>query len=69
MHILFTRHRTGSRFDCVARAYMMMLAGCIILFDNIFTLVEARYLLIFRNFAGCSRYSWGMLCLSHSIDI
>ncbi|XP_058742850.1 protein MAIN-LIKE 1-like [Vicia villosa] len=63
MHTLFTRHRAASRFDCAARAYMMMLVGCTIFADKTFTLVEARYLLLFRDLAGCSRYSWGAAAL------
>ncbi|KAI5416838.1 hypothetical protein KIW84_041734 [Lathyrus oleraceus] len=40
-----------------------MLVGSTIFADKTFTLVEARYLLLFRDLDGCSGYSWGAAAL------
>ncbi|KAI5411482.1 hypothetical protein KIW84_056530 [Lathyrus oleraceus] len=40
-----------------------MLVGSIIFADKTFTLVEARYLLLFTDLDGCSGYSWGAAAL------
>lgn len=61
--------RADSRFCCAARAYILLLVGYIIFADKIFTLVEVKYLSLFRDLAGCDRYSSGQLHLSHSTDI
>src|ERR1051325_2673328 len=63
LKIIFERQRAASRFDCAARAYMMVLLGCTILTDKTFTLVEAKYLSLFRDLDGCGRYCWGAAAL------
>ncbi|KAI5416911.1 hypothetical protein KIW84_041784 [Lathyrus oleraceus] len=47
----------------LTRAYLLMLVGSTIFADKTFTLVEARYLLLFRDLDGCSGYSWGAAAL------
>jgi hypothetical protein len=37
------------RFDCAARAYMLMLVGCTIFADKSYTRVDAKWLPMFRN--------------------
>lgn len=37
------RQQAESSFDCVARAYMLLLVGCTIFVDKTFALVEAKY--------------------------
>ena len=56
---LFVSLRAESRFDCAARAYMMLLLGYTILTDKTFTLVEAKYLPLFEDLDRCGRYCWG----------
>ena len=43
---IFVRQQAANRFDCAARAYMLLLLGCTILTDKTFTLVEAKYITI-----------------------
>ncbi|KAI5401504.1 hypothetical protein KIW84_066105 [Lathyrus oleraceus] len=45
------------------RAYLLMLVGSTIFADKTFTLVEARYLLLFTDLDGYSGYSWGAAAL------
>lgn len=63
------RQRDDSKFYFATRAYMLLLVGCTIFTDKTFTLIEAKYLSLFRDLAGCGRYSYGQLYLSHSTDI
>lgn len=57
LKIIFTRQRAKSRFDCVARAYMLLLVGCTIFVEKTFTLVEEKYLSLFQDLSGYGRYS------------
>lgn len=61
--------RANSRFDGAVKAYMLLLIGCTIFADKIFTLLDAKYLSISRDLARCGRFSWGQLHLSHSTYI
>ncbi|KAI5419422.1 hypothetical protein KIW84_043555 [Lathyrus oleraceus] len=45
------------------RAYLLMLVGSTIFADKTFTLVEARYLLLFMDLDRYSGYSWGAAAL------
>ncbi|KAI5382188.1 hypothetical protein KIW84_UN0095 [Lathyrus oleraceus] len=53
----------ASNWAYATRAYLLMLVGSTIFADKTFTLVEARYLLLFRDLDGCSGYSWGAAAL------
>ncbi|KAI5384356.1 hypothetical protein KIW84_071388 [Lathyrus oleraceus] len=63
LYDLFVQHRAASSWAYVTRAYLLMLVGSIIFADKTFTLVEARYLLLFTDLNRCSRYSWGAAAL------
>ncbi|KAI5411483.1 hypothetical protein KIW84_056530 [Lathyrus oleraceus] len=58
-----SHHRAASSWAYATRAYLLMLVGSIIFADKTFTLVEARYLLLFTDLDGCSGYSWGAAAL------
>ncbi|KAI5445111.1 hypothetical protein KIW84_013387 [Lathyrus oleraceus] len=63
LYDIFVHHRAASSWAYATRAYLLMLVGSIIFADKTFTLVEARYLLLFRDLDGCSGYSWGAAAL------
>ncbi|KAI5390181.1 hypothetical protein KIW84_075485 [Lathyrus oleraceus] len=63
LYDLFVHHRAASSWAYATRAYLLMLVGSTIFADKTFTLVEARYLLLFRDLDGCSGYSWGAAAL------
>ncbi|KAI5409504.1 hypothetical protein KIW84_055074 [Lathyrus oleraceus] len=63
LYDLFVHHRAASSWAYATRAYILMLVGSTIFVDKTFTLVEARYLLLFRDLDGCSGYSWGAAAL------
>ncbi|KAI5434449.1 hypothetical protein KIW84_021333 [Lathyrus oleraceus] len=67
LYDIFVHHRAASSWAYATRAYLLMLVGSTIFADKTFTLVEARYLLLFRDLDGCSGYSWGAaaLCWIH----
>ncbi|XP_058768864.1 protein MAIN-LIKE 1-like [Vicia villosa] len=64
---IFEQQRAANNFTSAMRAYMMLLLGCTILADKTFTLVEAKYLPLFRDLSTCGRYCWGAaaLCWIH----
>ncbi|XP_058727048.1 protein MAIN-LIKE 1-like [Vicia villosa] len=64
---IFEQQRATNNFTGAMRAYMMLLLGCTILADETFTLVEAKYLPLFRDLSTCGRYCWGAaaLCWIH----
>lgn len=43
---------------------MLILVDSIIFIDKTFTLVEARYLLLFTDLERCSGYNWGTTALA-----
>jgi len=49
--------------ECGARAYMMLLVGCTIFADKSFSLVDAKYLPLFKNLSNCGRFCWGATAL------
>ncbi|XP_050888688.1 uncharacterized protein LOC127093828 [Lathyrus oleraceus] len=59
LYDIFVHHRAASSWAYATRAYLLMLVGSTIFADKTFTLVEARYLLLFRDLDKCSGYSWG----------
>ncbi|KAI5414623.1 hypothetical protein KIW84_040198 [Lathyrus oleraceus] len=63
LYDIFVHHRAASSWAYATRAYLLMLVGSTIFADKTFTLVEARYLLLFRGLDGCSGYSWGAAAL------
>jgi hypothetical protein len=63
LYDLFVQHRVAYSWAYATRAYLLMLVGSIIFTDNTFTLVEARYLLLFMDLDRCSGYSWGATAL------
>ncbi|KAI5426758.1 hypothetical protein KIW84_032253 [Lathyrus oleraceus] len=63
LYDLFVQHRAASSWAYATRAYLLMLVGSTIFADKTFTLVEARYLLLFTDLDRCSGYSWGAVAL------
>ncbi|KAI5440774.1 hypothetical protein KIW84_010302 [Lathyrus oleraceus] len=63
LYDLFVHHRAASNWAYATRAYLLMLVGSTIFAYKTFTLVDARYLLLFRDLDGCSGYSWGAAAL------
>lgn len=63
LYRLFDMHHQTGMLDCAARAYMLLLVGCTVFTDKSFTLVEAKYLPLFRNLSDCGRYCWGAAAL------
>ncbi|KAI5389413.1 hypothetical protein KIW84_074892 [Lathyrus oleraceus] len=63
LYDLFVHHRAASNCAYATRAYLLMLVGSTIFADKTFTLVEARYLLLFTDLDRCSGYSWGAAAL------
>ncbi|XP_058741642.1 protein MAIN-LIKE 1-like [Vicia villosa] len=59
----FVEYRAAGSWDFATRAYLMMLVGSTIFADKTFTLVEARYLPLFRDLRGLSHYSWASAAL------
>ncbi|KAI5423602.1 hypothetical protein KIW84_046510 [Lathyrus oleraceus] len=55
--------QVASSWAYATRAYLLMLVGSTIFADKTFTLVEARYLLLFTDLDRCSGYSWGAAAL------
>ncbi|XP_058726450.1 protein MAIN-LIKE 1-like [Vicia villosa] len=62
---IFEQQRAANNFTGALRAYMMLLLGCTILADKTFTLVEAKYLPLFRDLSTCGRYCWGAAALGY----
>ncbi|KAI5447411.1 hypothetical protein KIW84_015028 [Lathyrus oleraceus] len=63
LYDLFVQHRAASSWTYATRAYLLMLVDSTVFTDKTFTLVEARYLLLFTNLDRCSGYSWGAAAL------
>ncbi|XP_058776881.1 protein MAIN-LIKE 1-like [Vicia villosa] len=59
----FKEYRAAGSWAFATREYLMMLVGSTIFADKTFTLVEARYLLLFRDLRGLSSYSWASAAL------
>jgi len=55
LYDLFKRNRQTRMLNCGARAYMMLLVGCTIFGYKSFSLVDAKYLPLFRNLSNCGR--------------
>nr|XP_004506714.1 protein MAIN-LIKE 1-like [Cicer arietinum] len=60
---VFKRQCATERFDCAARAYLLNLVGSIIFADKSHTLVDAKYLPLFRYLDGIDKYAWGSAAL------
>ncbi|XP_058741878.1 protein MAIN-LIKE 1-like [Vicia villosa] len=60
----FVQYRAAGSWTYATRAYLMMLVGSTIFADKTFTLVEARYLLLFRDLRGLGSYSWASAALA-----
>nr|XP_004500432.1 protein MAINTENANCE OF MERISTEMS-like [Cicer arietinum] len=60
---VFRRQCAAERFDCAARAYLLNLVGSTIFADKSHTLVDAKYLLLFRYLDGIDKYAWGTAAL------
>nr|XP_027190288.1 protein MAIN-LIKE 1-like [Cicer arietinum] len=60
---VFRRQCATERFDCAARAYLLNLVGSTIFADKSHTLVDAKYLPLFRYLDGIDRYAWGTAAL------
>ncbi|XP_073221520.1 uncharacterized protein [Cicer arietinum] len=60
---VFRRQCAAERFDCAARAYLLNLVGSTIFADKSHTLVDAKYLPLFRYLDGIDRYAWGTAAL------
>ncbi|KAI5405223.1 hypothetical protein KIW84_052121 [Lathyrus oleraceus] len=63
LYDLFVHHIAASSGAYATRAYLLMLVGSIIFADKTYTLVKARYLLLFTDLDRCSGYSWGAAAL------
>ncbi|KAI5406196.1 hypothetical protein KIW84_052807 [Lathyrus oleraceus] len=63
LYDLFVQHRAASSWAYATRAYLLMLVGSTFFTENTFTLVEARYLLLFTDLDICLGYSWGAVAL------
>ncbi|CAK8568983.1 unnamed protein product [Lathyrus sativus] len=63
LYDLFKKYRAASRWGYATRAYLLMLVGSKIFVDKTFTLVDARYLLLFTDLDRLSGYSWGAAAL------
>ncbi|XP_058759275.1 protein MAIN-LIKE 2-like [Vicia villosa] len=62
--IEFLEHRAASSWAFATRTYLMMLVGSTIFANKkTFTLVEARYLLLFRDLKRLNAYSWASAAL------
>ncbi|GAU51990.1 hypothetical protein TSUD_417930 [Trifolium subterraneum] len=51
------------RYDCAARAYLLLLVGCTILTDKSYTRVNAKWLPMFRDLSTLNRFSWASVAL------
>lgn len=60
---LFIARRVASSWAYATRTYLLMLVDFTIFIDKTFTLVEARYILLFTDLERCSGYSWGAAAL------
>ncbi|GAU47848.1 hypothetical protein TSUD_404250 [Trifolium subterraneum] len=59
------------RYDCAARAYLMLLVGCTILTDKSYTRVNAKWLSMFRDLSILNRFSWAsaaLVCLYDNLN-
>ncbi|KAK2438685.1 protein MAIN-LIKE [Trifolium repens] len=59
------------RYDCAARAYMLMLVGCTIFADKSYTRVDAKWLPMFRNLETLHTFSWAsaaLVCLYDNLN-
>ncbi|GAU28342.1 hypothetical protein TSUD_256700 [Trifolium subterraneum] len=65
------QHNIYRRYDCAARAYMLMLVGCTIFTNKSYTRVDAKWLPMFRDLSTCDKYSWGsaaLICLYDNLN-
>ncbi|XP_058769863.1 protein MAIN-LIKE 2-like [Vicia villosa] len=60
----FVQYHAAGSWTYATRAYLMMLVGSTIFADKTFTLVEARYLVLFRDLRGLGSYSWASAALA-----
>nr|XP_012568881.1 protein MAIN-LIKE 1-like [Cicer arietinum]XP_027188291.1 protein MAIN-LIKE 1-like [Cicer arietinum]XP_027188292.1 protein MAIN-LIKE 1-like [Cicer arietinum] len=60
---VFKRQCAAERFDCAARAYLLNLVRSTIFADKSHTLVDAKYLPLFRYLDGTDKYAWGTAAL------
>nr|XP_004516929.1 protein MAIN-LIKE 1-like [Cicer arietinum] len=60
---VFRRQCAAERFDCAARAYLLNLVGSTIFADKSHTLVDAKYLPLFRYLDGTDKYARGTAAL------
>nr|XP_012573898.1 protein MAIN-LIKE 1-like [Cicer arietinum] len=60
---VFRRQCAAERFDCAVRAYLLNLVGNTIFADKSHTLVDAKYLPLFRYLDGIDKYAWGTAAL------
>ncbi|CAJ2672263.1 unnamed protein product [Trifolium pratense] len=51
------------KYDCAARAWMLMLVGSTILADKSYTRVDAKWLLLFSDLSAVHTYSWASIAL------
>ncbi|XP_045819521.1 protein MAIN-LIKE 1-like [Trifolium pratense] len=51
------------RYDCAARAWMLMLVGCTILDDKSYTRVDAKWLVRFSDLSTCHTFFWASVAL------
>ncbi|CAJ2676419.1 protein MAIN-LIKE 1-like [Trifolium pratense] len=51
------------KYDCAARAWMLMLVGSTILADKSYTRVDAKWLLLFSDLSAVHTYSWANIAL------
>ncbi|GAU22927.1 hypothetical protein TSUD_326990 [Trifolium subterraneum] len=59
------------RYDCAARAYLLLLVGCTILTDMSYTRVNAKWLPMFRDLSTLNRFSWAsaaLVCLYYNLN-
>nr|XP_012575136.1 protein MAIN-LIKE 1-like [Cicer arietinum] len=60
---VFRRQCAAERFDCAARVYLLNLVGSTIFADKSHTLVDGKYLPLFRYLDGIDKYAWGTAAL------
>ncbi|GAU49002.1 hypothetical protein TSUD_382710 [Trifolium subterraneum] len=59
------------RYDCAARAYLLLLVGCTILTDKSYTRVNAKWLPMFRDLSTLNKFSWAsaaLVCLYDNLN-
>nr|XP_004512844.1 protein MAIN-LIKE 1-like [Cicer arietinum] len=60
---VFRRQCVAERFDCAARAYLLNLVGSTFFADKSHTLIDAKYLPLFRYLDDTDKYVWGTTTL------